>query len=75
VAAHHRAALDEPGTVVGSAAVVGVLTTVMVRSRLGDVSPCPRRELTGETRVLWSVVMMVAIGGLVWATSDPWRSG
>ena len=75
VAAHNRAALDEPGTAVGSAAVVGVLTTVMVQSRLGDVRPLSVTELTSESRVLWSVVTMVAIGALGWATSDPWRSG
>ncbi len=75
VAAHNRAALDEPGTAVGSAAVIGVLTMLMVQSRLGDVRPLSVTELTGESRVLWSVVIVIAIGALVWATSDPWRSG
>lgn len=75
LAAHNRAALDEPGTAVGSAAVVGVLTTVMMQSRLGDVRPLSVTELTGESRMLWSVVCVVAIGALFWGTSDPWRSG
>jgi hypothetical protein len=75
VAAHNRAALDEPGTAVGSAAVIGVLTMLIVQSRLGDVRPLSVTELTGESRVLWSVVIVIAIGALVWATSDPWRSG